>query len=64
MQQRNDCASEKPCNSLKNNYTLEGVKQMKENEITKCFSFLILLLGLSKKKYEKEIGKSKSNTNF
>jgi hypothetical protein len=47
ISQRNDCASVKPRNPLENNYTLEGVQQQdEENEITKCFSFLILFVGL------------------
>ena len=49
--QRNDYASEKPCNALVNNCTVEGVQQRDEdNEITKCFCYLILFLGLFKKK--------------
>jgi hypothetical protein len=50
ISQWNDCASEKRHNALENNYTLEGVQRVEENEITKLSFFFNNILGTAKKK--------------
>ena len=46
--QRNNCVSEKTCNALENNYTLEGAQQ-RDEENKKLFLFFNIILGTVEK---------------